>query len=142
MEKLGNMETRVRSLSKGVIYRLISIITLAIITYIFTGNLVTVTLVTAFSNIVFLIVFYIHERIWLRIERPKKKVARSIAKMFTYITVCGITIMSLITYTFTGSIQIMTGITVTYVSLKHVLYIFHELLWDRISWGHSAVSQI
>lgn len=133
------METHARSLSKGILYRIISILTLAIITYIYTGNLVTVTLVTVISNIVFLIVFYVHERIWLRIKRPQGKLARSIAKMFTYITICGIIIMSIITYLVTGSLEAMTGITFTYVLVKHIMYVVNEILWDKIKWGNKQL---
>ena len=134
-------ESKIRSLTKGIIYRIISIITLAIITYIYTGNLITVTLITAVSNIVFLIVYFIHERIWLKIEKPKGKIKRSLAKMFTYITVCGIIIMSTITYLITGDIQITTGVTATYVLIKHILYIFNELVWDNIKWRRDAPCQ-
>ncbi|RLI62982.1 MAG: hypothetical protein DRO67_06490 [Candidatus Asgardarchaeum californiense] len=135
------MDTRIRSLSKGIIYRIISVILLAIITYIFTKDLMTVTLVTLISNIVFLFVFYIHERLWLKIKRPEGKLARSIAKMFTYITICGIAIMSTITYFVTGSLEAMTGITLTYVLIKHITYVFNELLWDKIKWGEKVECQ-
>ena len=135
------MDTRARSLSKGIIYRIISVVTLAIITYLFTKDLMTVTLVTFISNIVFLFVFYIHERLWLKIKRPEGKLARSIAKMFTYITVCGIAIMSTITYLVTGSLEAMTGITLTYVLIKHIMYVFNELLWDKIKWGDKVECQ-
>ena len=141
LEKRNIMDTRVRSLVKGTIYRIISVVTIAIITYLYTKDLMTVTLVTFFSNAVFLLVFYIHERIWLKIKRLEGKLARSIAKMFTYITVCGIVIMSIITYLVTGSLEAMTGITLTYVLIKHIMYIFNELLWYKIKWGSERTCQ-
>lgn len=134
-------ETHVRSMSKGIIWRIISFITLAIITYIFTGNLTEVTLITTISTVVFLFVFFIHERIWQKIRRPQGKLARSIAKMFTYITVTGVIIMSTITYLVTGDVQITTNVTLTYIILKHIMYVFNELIWDKIKWGSGAVYQ-
>jgi uncharacterized membrane protein len=128
-------ETRIRSLSKGIFYRFISIITLIIITYIFTGNLIQVTLITVITTVTFILVFFIHERIWLRVKRPEGRLKRSIAKMFTYITLLGIAIMSGITYLVTGNIQITTNVTVTYVVIKHFLYVINELVWYKIKWG-------
>ena len=134
-------ETRIRSLSKGIFYRVISIITLVIITYIYTGNLVQVTLITGVSTITFIILFFFHERIWLRIKRPKGKLKRSIAKMFTYITLLGIAILSTITYTFTRSIEITTSVTLTYVIVKHFLYVINELIWYKIKWRSERTCQ-
>ena len=129
------VETRLRSLSKGIIYRIISIITLVIITYIYTEDLVEVTLITVFTTIIFLIVFFFHERLWQKIKRPKGQLARSVAKMFTYITLLGVIIMSAITYLVTDSVQITTNVTLTYVILKHIMYVLNELVWNRVKWG-------
>ena len=134
-------ETQIRSLSKGIIWRIVSLITLIIITYVFTGDLIAVTLITLLSNIVFIVVFFLHERMWLRIQRPRGKLARSIAKMFTYITILGVIIMSTITYLVTQSIQTATEITLTYIIVKHIMYIFNELIWYRIQWGGRAQCQ-
>jgi uncharacterized membrane protein len=134
-------ESRIRSLSKGIFYRIISIITLIIITYIYTGNLIQVTLITGASTITFIIVFFLHERAWLRIKRPKGKLVRSIAKMFIYITLLGIAIMSTITYLFTRSIEITTNVTLTYVIVKHFLYVINEMIWYKIKWGSEKACQ-
>lgn len=134
-------ETFKRSISKGIIWRVISIITLAIITYIFTNNFVEVTLITTISTVVFLIVFFIHERLWLKISRPQSELARSIAKMFTYITVTGVIIMSTITYLVTGNVQITTNVTLTYVIVKHIMYVINELIWNKIKWGSRVKCQ-
>ena len=134
-------ETFKRSISKGIIWRVISIITLAIITYIFTNNFVEVTLITTISTVVFLIVFFIHERLWLKIKRPQGKLARSIAKMFTYITVTGVIIMSTITYLVTGNVQITTNVTLTYIIVKHIMYVINELIWNEIKWGSRVKCQ-
>jgi uncharacterized membrane protein len=134
-------ESRIRSLSKGIFYRVISIITLIIVTYFYTGNLMQVTLITGVSTVTFIIVFFFHERIWLRIKKPKGKIARSIAKMLTYITLLGIAIMSTITYIFTRNFEITTGVTLTYVIVKHFLYVINELIWYKIKWGSEKTCQ-
>jgi len=134
-------ETCVRSLSKGIFYRIISVITLVLITYFYTGNPIQVTLITIASTFTFIIIFFFHERTWLHIKRPKAKLVRSIAKMFTYITLLGITIMSAITYFFTRNIEITTNVTLTYVIVKHFLYVINELIWYRIKWGCEKACQ-
>jgi len=134
-------ESYKRSMSKGIIWRVTSFITLAIISYIYTGDFVEVTLITVFATIVFLIVYFIHERIWQKIERPRNKFSRSVAKMFTYITVTGVIIMSTITYLVTGNVQITTNITLTYVILKHIMYVINELIWDKVKWEGEVACQ-
>jgi len=134
-------ETRVRSLSKGIFYRIVSIITLIVITYIYTGDLIQVSLITVISTITFLIIFFFHERLWLRIKRPKGKLARSIAKMFTYITLLGVITMSTITYLVTGDLEITTSVTLTYIIVKHIMYVLNELLWNKIKWGSEVKCQ-
>ena len=126
------MKSKKESIIKSIVWRILSVVTLAVITYIFTKNLITVTLVTVVSNIIFLILFYINERIWLKIPNPKNKLKRSISKMLTYITIMGMPTMFLITFIFTGSIIIMTEVTITYVITKHIMYVIFELAWIGI----------
>lgn len=129
-------EKRIRSLTKGVIWRIVSIFLLASITYIFTKNIITVTLVTFVSNTIFLIYFYIHERIWLRIKRPKSLAKRSILKMFTYITLGATLVLIPVTYVFTKSLDKTIEITLIYAILKHIIYIINEFVWNKhIKWG-------
>jgi len=126
------VKSKKESIIKSIVWRILSVVTLAVITYIFTKNLITVTLVTVVSNIIFLILFYINERIWLKIPNPKNKLKRSISKMLTYITIMGMPTMFLITFIFTGSIIIMTEVTITYVITKHIMYVIFELAWIGI----------
>jgi uncharacterized membrane protein len=62
------METRLRSLVKTLIYRAVAIITIATLTWYFTGNAYTVTLVVIIYNAVVWSFYYIHERIWDSIQ--------------------------------------------------------------------------
>lgn len=131
-QKRIDMKSSYVILSKGVAWRILSIVTLAIVTYAFTGDWRTTTVVTVFANLVFLVLYYFNEYVWAKQERPKNKVTRSILKMFTYVTVMGMGTMFLITYAITRDIQVMTNVTVVYVTIKHIMYIFHELCWNKI----------
>ena len=55
--------------------------------------------------------------------------------MFTYETLCGNIILGTITYLITGSWKQMTAITITYIGIKHVIYIFNEFIWKNIKLG-------
>jgi len=130
---MKNKETRTRSATKSIIWRILGVIILAAVTWFYTGSWITVGLVTFIHHFVFLFVFYFHERIWLRIKNPKG-LKRKLFKMFTYETLCGNIILGTITYLITGSWKAMTAITLTYIGIKHITYIFNEFVWDKIKW--------
>ena len=124
------METRFRSAVKSVIWRIMGVIILAAITYAFTGSWIQTGLVTVIHHSVFLVVFYLHERVWLRFP-VTKMLKRSLWKMLTYETLCGNIILGAITYFVTGDLKTMTGITLTYIGTKHICYVLNEYVWKK-----------
>jgi len=127
-------EVKERSALKSFIWRIVGVLVLAAVTYGYSGNWITTGLVTVIHHAVFLLVFYFHERMWLRIKL-EDMMWRSLAKMFTYETLCGNVILGTITYMVTGSWKQMTAITLTYIGIKHVIYVFNEFIWKKIQWG-------
>jgi len=65
------METRFRSLLKTIIYRVVAIITIATLTWYFTGDLYTVTNIVIAYNVIVWSFYYFHERIWAKISWGK-----------------------------------------------------------------------
>ena len=124
------METRFRSGIKSIIWRITGIIILAIITYAFTKSWIQTGLITVLHHSIFLIVFYLHERIWLRFP-IENLMYQSLAKMFTYETLCGNLVLGTITYVVTGNFKQMTAVTLTYIGIKHICYIANEFVWKR-----------
>ena len=59
---------------------------------------------------------------------------RSLAKSITW-RVTGIIILAGLAWWFTGNVEQTTLITVTFHSIRVVLYYFHERVWERIEWG-------
>ena len=133
------METHVRSASKSVIWRILGVLILATVTYAYTREWIQTGLITAIHHGVFLFVFYFHERIWLKIKKIKNLTTRSILKMLTYETLCGNIILGTISYLVTGNWKQMTAITLTYIGIKHVVYIFNEFVWDKIKLGKKTL---
>jgi len=115
-------DSRKKSATKSIIWRIVGVIVLAAVTYFYTQSWITTGLV--------LFVFYFHERIWLKFKTTGLK--RKICKMFTYETLCGNIILGIITLAITGSWKAMTAITLTYIGIKHVIYIFNEFIWEKI----------
>ena len=126
------METRLRSAEKSVIWRACGVIILALVTWIYTRDWMQVGLVTVIHHGVFLVVFYFHERIWLRYPL-RSMFLQSIFKMLTYETLCGNIILGTITFLVTGNLAKMTAITLTYIGFKHVCYVANEFVWKRCS---------
>ena len=129
-------ELKKRSALKSFIWRIFGVIVLAAVTYGWTGNWITTGLVTVIHHTVFLLVYYLHERVWLKVKLDDM-MWRSIAKMFTYETLCGNIILGTITYMVTGSWKQMTAVTLTYIGIKHILYVWNEFIWKKIKWGEN-----
>ena len=127
-------ENKKRSALKSFIWRIVGVVVLAAVTYGWTGNWIITGLVTVIHHTVFLLVFYLHERAWLRIKLDNM-MWRSIGKMLTYETLCGNVILGTITYMVTGSWKQMTAVTLTYIGIKHVMYVWNEFIWKKIKWG-------
>jgi len=127
-------ELKKRSALKSFIWRIVGVIVLAAVTYGYTDNWITTGLVTIIHHTVFLLVYYLHERMWLKIKLDNM-MWRSLAKMFTYETLCGNIILGSITYLITGNWKQMTAITLTYIGSKHIIYVWNEFIWRKIMWG-------
>jgi len=62
------MDTKIRSLVKGILWRVIAIIMTLVICYMFTGNISASLGITTVGAITSFIAYYIHERIWNKIK--------------------------------------------------------------------------
>ena len=132
-------ERHARSASKSAIWRIVGVLILAVVTYAYTQEWIQAGLITVIHHGVFLFIFYYHERLWLKVKRIQNLTTRSILKMLTYETLCGNVVLGTISYLVTGSWKQMTAITISYISIKHVCYVFNEFVWDRIKIGKKAV---
>ncbi|MGA1866356.1 MAG: DUF2061 domain-containing protein [Thermoplasmatota archaeon] len=62
------MEGKGRSIAKSISYRIICIISLSIVTYAITGDLLSMTYIVVVFQTIQIILFYLHERVWSRIK--------------------------------------------------------------------------
>lgn len=135
--KYPSEETHKRSLTRSIVWRVMGIGLLALITYLVTGSWITTTLVTVLHHGIFIIVYYLHERLWLKIEWLRDSRWKPIARVFTYEVILGNGILAIITYLLTSSLQQMSLITFIYIGNKYWMYITFDWLWNRFSWGQN-----
>ena len=67
------MDTKKRSWTKSVVWRLIGIVILGVITYLITKSWKDMTIITVLFHGIRLILYYVHERFWEHVEWGKIK---------------------------------------------------------------------
>ncbi len=122
--------SRRRSMAKSLLWRIIGIIILAIITYVFTESLIQTGLITFLHHFAFIFIYYLHERAWLRVRRVQGR-KRMILRAFTYEIILGHCVLGLISLIVTGSWTTVTLITITYIENKLWMYVIYDWLWDN-----------
>jgi len=122
------MDTHKKSALKSFIWRILGIIVLATITWIFTKSWITVGLVTIIHHATFLLVFYLHERLWLKSTHKWKHYIKAL----TYEIILGMGLGGLIVLLVTGEWSKVSQITPTYTAVKLILYVIYDKLWDKI----------
>ncbi len=119
------------SVLKSIVWRLMGVVVLFTVTYTFTGELVTTTYITFAHHATFLLVFYLHERLWKRVYDKDTKL-RKVAKAFTYEIILGMGIGGLIILLFTGEWSKVSVITPTYTAIKLIMYYLYEKVWTKV----------
>ena len=126
-------ETKTRSVLKSFIWRIVGVILLASVTFFYTHKWIQTTWITFLHHGIFFFVFIIHERFYQYVTIQGFK--RKIIKCISYETILGNFILAIISLIITGNVQTMTKITITYISIKHFIYIWNEFIWEKIKWG-------
>jgi uncharacterized membrane protein len=65
------MATKKRSLAKSLTWRVIAIVSTFGIGYLMTGSLTFAASLTFVSNLINFILYYLHERVWLKLDWGK-----------------------------------------------------------------------
>lgn len=65
-------------------------------------------------------------------ESPTRTIAKAVSWQLL-----GLFTMSLIGYLFTGSLAAAGSLAVVTTAIGAVCYVFHERVWNRISWGRA-----
>lgn len=127
-------ESHKRSITRSIIWRCIGVIVLALITYLVTRSWITTSLVTALHHGTFIFVYYLHERFWCKISWLRNSKFKPFARILTYEIILGNSILGLITFLLTGSLQQMSLITFLYIGNKLWIYYLYDWVWSKIRW--------
>ena len=123
-------ETNRRSIVKSIIWRVAGIFVYATIFYMITKQWEITIAGTLIHHTIFLIIFYLHERFWIKLKNNNHWL-----KPFTYEIILGMGLGGLIVFFLTGSWESATEITLIYTAVKLVLYSIYDNVWDKIRWG-------
>ena len=122
-------ETKKRSLTKSIIWRVMGVFVYAAIFYLFTKQWGITLAGTLIHHSTFLIVFFLHERLWIKLKRNDHWL-----KPFTYEVILGMGLGGFIVLMLTGSWKAVTAITLTYTAVKLVMYYTYDKIWNKIKW--------
>ena len=126
------MESRKRSMTKSLIWRLIGVIFLAGVTFYFTGSIIQTTWITFVHHFSFILLYFFHETVWLgRFDDSRYK---KYGKIFTYEIILGNGVLGTISWIYTGSWTSVTQITLTYIMNKLWMYYIYERIWEKVKW--------
>ena len=127
-------EIHLRSMVKSIIWRLLGIVVLAVITYMFTKNWITSTLITFFHHFSFIFIYYFHERIWLKAKNKTILKWKRWLRPIIYEIILGHVVLGIISFIFTGSWVKVTWITIAYIENKIWMYIVYDWIWNKVNW--------
>lgn len=134
MKKLVRKETHKRSMARSILWRVMGIFVLALVTFAFTRNWIQTTAITFIHHGMFLIIYYLHERLWQRIGDRVTGKKRKILRAFLYEIILGHCVLGTISLVITGSWSTVTWITITYIENKLWIYVVYDWIWGKVSW--------
>ena len=116
---------------KSIIWRIMGVFVLGVVTYFSTRHWVITTKITFTHHAFFLVVFYLHERIWSHFQKPTGKLRNTI-KSIIYEIFLGMGFGGLIVFFYTGSFPMVTKITGTYTVIKLIMYFFYDKIFPEL----------
>lgn len=128
-----------RHIAKAITWRLVGSLDTMVLSWIITGNPLTGLKIGVSEVITKMFLYYLHERVWFRIDLSKTGIRltprkRHIIKTFTWRGV-GTVDTIILSWIITGNP--FTGFKIGMAELftKMILYYFHERIWYRIDYG-------
>jgi len=139
--KVMASDSRKRHIAKTITWRIVGTIDTIVLSWIISGDPLTGLQIGLFEVITKMLLYYIHERFWFKINLSKKgKVIESrkrhIAKTLTW-RLIGTIDTVILAWIITG--DPLTGLQIGFAEVvtKMILYYFHERTWYKINFGLS-----
>lgn len=140
------MDSRKRSVAKGLTWRALAMLDTVLLALIFTGNIGTAFSIGGLELITKLVWYYLHERLWVWIPAEYERYprlsrlldhnrrTRSFIKAVTW-RFFGALDTFLIAFVLTGEVGVSSSIGLTELATKIILYYLHERAWAHVHWG-------
>ena len=131
-----------RHIAKTITWRFVGTVDTIIISWIISGNPFTGLKIGLAEVVTKMILYYLHERTWFKINLSKdgkllESRKRHIAKTFTWRLIGTLDTM-LLAWIISGDPLIGLKIGFAEVATKMLLYYFHERVWYRVNFGLEA----
>jgi uncharacterized membrane protein len=141
-------ETHIRTVTKTVVYRVLSVIAIILLSLAF-GASDAVAGALGLGAVVFgSIAYYIHDRVWLRFawlaSNNNESQLRSLIKSVTYRLIAMGIAFAMAKLFLTSSNSSAAAFTITQMAINFVLFFVVERVFNLIAWGKvdDAVSEI
>jgi len=129
-----------RHIAKTITWRLIGTLDTILLSWIITGNPMT-GLKIGFSEVLTkMILYYLHERAWLRIKIPESR-KRHLLKTISW-RIVGTLDTVLLSWIISGNPLTGLKIGAAEVITKMILYYTHERVWYRINFGLDKITRL
>lgn len=128
--------SRKRHIAKTLTWRIVATLDTVLLSWLITGNPITGVKIGAFEVITKMVLYYFHERVWLKILIGNSR-KRHITKTFTWRFVGTLDTMVL-SWLITGNPLTGVKIGLAEVITKMLLYYLHERIWYHIDYGLSS----
>ncbi len=131
--------SHLRHITKSITWRILGTLDTILLSWLITGNAMTGLKIGFAEIITKMILYYLHERLWFRINITKDGEVlasrkRHLAKTFTWRFI-GSTDTMIISWVISGNP--FTGLKISFAELitKMLLYYLHERMWYKIDFG-------
>ncbi|MDN3723974.1 DUF2061 domain-containing protein [Aequorivita sp. SDUM287046] len=132
-------QSRKRHVAKTITWRMVGTLDTIILSWFITGNAFTGVKIGLAEILTKMLLYYLHERVWFKINLSKKGVIREsrkrhLAKTFTWRGIGTLDTMFL-AWIITGNPFTGLKIGLSELLTKMILYYLHERVWYRTNFG-------
>lgn len=137
-------DSHLKSVLKGITWRVVAFIDTSVLSLIFTHSIVTALKISVTELITKIFLFYVHERIWLRFafgkvngqDQKYKTLLKGVSwRIFGSLDTFVIAVLITHNYSTAFSIGFVEVFT------KIGLFFIHERIWMKILWGRTTTEE-
>jgi uncharacterized membrane protein len=138
------IETKLRTVSKTVVYRILCTIGIGLLALAIGATGAQAGTLAAMSFFIGVVAYYLHDRVWnkfnwRRDEQGRESVLRSVVKTIVYRIIVMISVVLLVKLVITDSMEMAVAFAIGQFIINMILYYLVERISNRIQKGRLAV---